>query len=114
MKESVVSRDDAMSHSLEPEAPQPMEFESFLPAVPAADSNEDEPAVREVAPSIAHRYQIRTWTSGRFSTRASFVAYVGGFVKLRKEDGREVTIDIEQLSDADKHYVEALINRSAR
>ena len=57
----------------------------------------------------------RTWTSanGRYETRAVLVERVGSKVKLRKENGSVVTVDVEQLSQADRDYLRDSASDSA-
>jgi len=51
--------------------------------------------------------EMRTWTdsSGKFSIEASLVGSEGDSVKLKKEDGKILTLAIDKLSDADKIYI---------
>lgn len=52
----------------------------------------------------------RTWTdkSGKFSITAELVAVQRGNVVLRADDGRQLTVPVKQLSDADREFVEGL------
>ncbi len=52
----------------------------------------------------------RTWTdkSGKFRILARFVSMRAGKVKLEKEDGGVVTVDVEVLSPADRDYLNGL------
>ena len=46
----------------------------------------------------------RTWTdsTGKHTVEAAFVDLKDGKVRLKKEDGKIITIPIERLSDADR------------
>ena len=94
-----------------PEAPdkpsaaeQPVVVDSPPPAdpLPMPDPPPDKPK---------HKYELRTWRSGRHSATASFVSYNAGEVVLRKEDGSEVSIDMKTLSQDDQTYVQAILRR---
>jgi hypothetical protein len=52
---------------------------------------------------------LRTWTdaTGKFTVEATFTSYAHGVVKLKRKDGRVISIDIEQLSPPDQKYVRA-------
>ncbi len=51
--------------------------------------------------------QVRTWTSpdGRYTVQAELVEVVDGSVRLRKSDGQETTVALEELSEADHRFV---------
>ncbi|MGA2256982.1 MAG: SHD1 domain-containing protein, partial [Thermoguttaceae bacterium] len=53
-------------------------------------------------------HQHRTWTdsTGKYTIQAEFVEFKDGKVRLRKENGKEVRIPIEKLSDADRELVQ--------
>jgi hypothetical protein len=59
-------------------------------------------------PRFVHRHALRTWSSGAYSTKASFLSFAGGKVTLRKEDGGDVTLNNEQLRESDQDYVRRL------
>ena len=50
---------------------------------------------------------LRAWTdsTGKYTIRAEFVELKSGKVRLRKLDGKEVTIPIEKLSDEDRELL---------
>jgi hypothetical protein len=50
----------------------------------------------------------RTWTdsTGKFPVRAEFVEFKEGKVRLRKENGKEVTLPIARLSQPDRELVQ--------
>jgi hypothetical protein len=51
---------------------------------------------------------FRTWrtSDGKFSTEAQFVSVQNNKVTLKKQDGKEITVPIEKLSDTDRTYIE--------
>ena len=53
---------------------------------------------------------LRAWTdaSGKFSVKASFAGSALGKVKLRKEDGSVIEVDLDKLLGADQEYVQSL------
>ena len=52
--------------------------------------------------------QLRAWTdsTGKHTIQAEFVEFKEGKVRLRKQNGKVVTIPIEKLSDADRELVQ--------
>jgi hypothetical protein len=52
----------------------------------------------------------RTWTddSGTFRIEAKYLATDGEKVRLAKKDGREISVPINRLSQADRQFVEEL------
>lgn len=52
--------------------------------------------------------EIRKWTSadGKFSVEAAFVSKAGDKIKLRRQDGKEITVSAEKLSAEDLKYLE--------
>lgn len=56
--------------------------------------------------SIFAQHSVRTWKAvGGYETRAAFVAYEGGRVSLRKEDGEEVSVPIGKLDPSERAEV---------
>lgn len=57
----------------------------------------------------AARKRFRTWTTadGKFSVDAEFVYVIRDSVKLRRLDGKEITVPLERLSDVDRDWIEA-------
>ena len=53
---------------------------------------------------------LRTWTdsTGKFKVEAEFLGLTDGQVKLRRKDGREVTLPLTRLSSADQQVAEKL------
>ena len=58
------------------------------------------------APQLA---SARTWTdsTGNHTVEAEFVDLKDGKVRLKKEDGKTITIPIERLSEADQEFVKS-------
>ncbi|WP_044301860.1 SHD1 domain-containing protein [Rhodopirellula sallentina] len=52
----------------------------------------------------------RLWSdaSGKFKVMATYVDAKDGFVSLRKEDGREVSVPVSKLSEGDQELIETL------
>jgi hypothetical protein len=69
-------------------------------------------ARRAKAAEKAASMPMREWASkdGKFRTKAKYVSKGGPKVTLEKEDGKQVTIDLDKLSDADNEYVKSLLN----
>ena len=70
-----------------------------------------EEAVEEAAADRASdAKQPRTWTdkSGSYRVVASFVALIGNKVKLRRDNGSEILVPLDKLSDEDVKYVNSL------
>lgn len=65
---------------------------------------------RERAAAIAAATAIREWTSrdGKFKTNAKFISRGGNKITIEKEDGKQVTLDLDKLSEADNQYVKDL------
>lgn len=61
-------------------------------------------------PAVDRTRPVRTWTdaSGKFSVKASFDGSAMGKVKLRKEDGSVVEVDLDKLSADDQKYINGL------
>ena len=59
-------------------------------------------------------HEYRTWSdvSGKFTVIARFAGYTGGRLRLVKQDGSEINLDVEVLSDADKTYVRSILSKS--
>ena len=67
--------------------------------------------VRVCAQEGANRSSLRTWTStSGHTTKATFDSFDGERVRLKKEDGTFVRLEIDKLSDADQQYVTAQPN----
>ena len=53
----------------------------------------------------------RTWrdSTGKFAVEAEFIEVRKDKVKLRKKDGRRITIPVSQLSAADQRFIASVI-----
>jgi len=53
-------------------------------------------------------FPVRTWTDagGKHTTEAVFVSQAGDLVRLRKADGSEVRLKLDQLSQADRDWIQ--------
>jgi hypothetical protein len=73
----------------------------------AADEPADE---EEPAPGGGHANLFRTWTdpAGNMLAEAEFVSLMDGNVCLEKEDGGAAVIPLDELSRADREFVEKL------
>lgn len=60
--------------------------------------------------------QFRTWTdkSGKYKTVARFSGMAVGNVKLQLENGQVIMVSVDNLSDADKEYLEERRRMAAR
>ena len=56
---------------------------------------------------------VRTWKSksGTFSTEATFVSKLGNKVKLKKADGKVITVDADKLSEEDREWLDKRAKR---
>ena len=67
--------------------------------------------VRVCAQEGSTRSNFRTWTStSGHTTKATFDSFDGERVRLKKEDGTFVRLEIDKLSEADRQYVVAQTN----
>lgn len=59
-----------------------------------------------VAPAAG---EVRTWKdkSGKFSIRAELVESDGTTVKLKRADGKVISVPVDRLSDQDRQFLEA-------
>ena len=74
----------------------------------------DQPNIKAAAPAVATRSdesptaepKWHTWSddSGKFKIEGVFVALEGGKVKLRRKDGKEVSVPLDRLSKADRDF----------
>ena len=57
---------------------------------------------------VQKKYPFRTWTdsTGKHKTEARFRGILNGMVRLEKVDGKDTTLPLERLSDADREWVE--------
>lgn len=70
-----------------------------------ASSDADTNPFSETAPTAK-----RTWTdnTGKFKIEAEFVKLSGGRVTLRRDDGTEITLTLDRLSEADRRIAQQL------
>lgn len=63
-----------------------------------------------VVATAARGQELRTWTdsTGRFTLLAKFVSLKDGQVTLTREDGSQMTIELEKLSEDDQEYVDKI------
>jgi hypothetical protein len=107
------SSDAASDGSTVPASPSSSE-DSALPSTEARQQPSGEPT-GEVAKSpqdvheILRAQQIRTWTdaTGEFSAEARFGGMTGTTVTLHRKDGTTIKIDVQQLSDTDRKWIES-------
>src|SRR5262245_55424648 len=64
----------------------------------------------QTPPAAGQAGAPRLWkdASGKFQVRASLVEQSAANVKLRTDDGREINVPLERLSQADKDYLQSL------
>ncbi len=67
---------------------------------------EADPAASDM-PLTGNAPKIRTWTdvTGKHNVEAEFVDFAGGKVRLKRQDGKIVTMALERLSEADQKLV---------
>ncbi|GAB6188180.1 SHD1 domain-containing protein [Thermopirellula anaerolimosa] len=53
--------------------------------------------------------EVRTWKdkTGKFSIRAELVESDGTTVKLKRADGKVISVPVDRLSDQDRQFLEA-------
>lgn len=68
-------------------------------------------AVLIVGPAVA---EVRTWTdrSGQHTTEAELLSVGGKAVKLRRTDGKQLTVPLDRLSEADQDFVAEFLESS--
>ena len=76
------------------------------PAVVAQPETPQEPAVEPKTPVVP---ETRTWTdkSGKFSTEARCGGMAGDAVTLHRADGTTIKLKLDQLSEADREWIES-------
>lgn len=55
---------------------------------------------------------MREWKSGKYSVKAQFVKFDDSAIVLKREDGKEITVPVEKLSEADQKVAEILRKES--
>lgn len=88
-------------------APPAVEQPNLTPEQVAAIEN---PAPEPSAATSDALRGLRTWTddTGQFAIEAVFVGFADDKIRLRRQDGREVSVPIERLSTADREAAEKL------
>ena len=63
---------------------------------------------------LAGDEESRTWKSadGKYETKAQFVEFSGKVAKLKREDGKIISVPIAKLSDADREYLRTLLAKN--
>ena len=66
--------------------------------------------LKKLAASRAPRSVERVWVdvTGKYKVEATYVDFKDGKVTLRRSDGKEVDVDVEKLSAADRKLVREL------
>jgi len=68
---------------------------------------EEELAREEEERKRQEEARTRTWVSadGQFQVKATFLSFMVGNVRLKREDGQEITVSIEQLSEDCQDFI---------
>jgi len=74
------------------------------------DPVDPEPAMPDELKPAAEEPDFREFSdaSGKFRIRAQFLGVADGKAKLKKEDGTEIEVALEKLSDNDRAYIDLL------
>ena len=66
--------------------------------------------------ALSDEYELRTWTSaaGNYTRQAVFKSITDNKVTITTDDGRDVTLPLESLSEPDRQYVRELNEPTAR
>jgi hypothetical protein len=80
------------------------------PDAPAVKPPEIRKTDTQLSSQAKHKHEIRIWkdSTGSFSTRASFISQTAQTVKLRREDGTEIEVEVGKLSVNDIEYIRSL------
>jgi hypothetical protein len=67
-----------------------------------------QPYKSPAAPTTSAATAMRTWSdvTGTHKIQATYLGFADGGVKLKREDGREITVPLESLSKEDQEYVQ--------
>ena len=113
--------------------PQPEEGPTDLPSASQMDAGESKrsadadqgpasaggptspPAEGEAKVSRPRPREYRIWTdaTGKHRTTAVLVGLEDGQVRLRKEDGTNITVPLDRLSEVDREYIESQVGSDA-
>lgn len=96
---------EAAEPAIEPPVSEPAEPTATNPIpIDQAPASETPPA--ELEADLPVNEKMHTWTSASgHTTEAEFLSAVGGKAKLRKVDGKVVTVPIDKLSAEDQEYL---------
>ncbi len=65
----------------------------------------EDPAKARDKSQQAEQDKWRTWTAGEHTTTARFAGMIGQTVRLKKKDGKTVSIPLSRLSEADRKWI---------
>jgi len=105
---SVTSSPDGQSVPAIPEGKAlPPASKHQVPRIEKAPQSGRQEERPEHGPKSPQKPAFRVWSdsSAKFSTEAELVEFREGKVRLKKRDGREITVPIEQLSAADQEHL---------
>lgn len=89
----------------EPPQLQETQPQNTPPPVPAMTTTNEKPLRGQLLPQSD---EFRTWTdaSGGYTIEAKYAGTAFGKVQLKKKDGSKVVVPMEQLSDADRDWIQ--------
>ncbi|NLX95604.1 MAG: hypothetical protein GXY83_05460 [Rhodopirellula sp.] len=107
---------DAASHSEEDSGASQQQTVSPAPGGTADEGNGQtlnakDPQEKDASTDVADSPRVWTDATGQHKTRAVLIETDGVQVRLKKDDGTEVTVPLNKLSDADRQYVRSRSNR---
>jgi len=69
--------------------------------------DEDDRRIRYAPPPVERtEHEMRTWHGGKHSVEARFVSLLHDKVKLHTSDGRDISVDLDVLSDVDRKWID--------
>jgi len=76
---------------------------------PATSTTATPPKPMSTSESKPVSATLRTWTNhtGDFKVEATFLSFLDGKVKLRRKDGKEISVPLDRLSEDDQKFVKA-------
>ncbi len=108
-----ISIDTDVVETLEPLDENPVVVSPVVsdppPLTDKTPESDPEPAP---VPSAEPKHQSRLWqdSTGNFKVQAVFKSYSNGEITIKRDDdGREIKIPVDKLSEADQQYVDELI-----
>jgi hypothetical protein len=120
VNDSRETEEQAPDEVASPTSWNPMDpVEEALPAVDAEEAEENaiaEPKTEDltdvemfdtppVKPVVERSTKWRTWTAGTYTCHAKFVKAIGSKVTLEKEDGSQIEIPMDKLSEDDQDFI---------